>query len=93
MCRVAYIAGMALAVTVMTTPASSQAAQEAPQQAKPKRAHDLNEVVCERQQDLGTRLGGRKICKTRAEWAEERRLSHQELDRFTTQRSCTDKKC
>jgi hypothetical protein len=58
-------------------------AQEQPAQ---KKTRDPNEVVCERQEELGSRLGGTKVCKTRAEWAEERRLSRQDIDKVQTQR-------
>jgi hypothetical protein len=63
-------------------------AQQTDEQQK-KKAFDPNEVVCERQQELGSRLGSKRICKTRAEWAEERRLDRMEIDRVQTQRgSC-----
>ncbi len=31
---------------------------------------DPNEVVCKRQEESGTRLGGTKICHTRQEWSD-----------------------
>lgn len=42
---------------------------------------DPNRIVCERQEVLGSRLGGKKVCKTAAEWAEERRLHRDALER------------
>src|ERR1700752_3235891 len=33
-----------------------------------KVAKDPNEVVCEKQEVLGSRVGSKKICMTRAEW-------------------------
>lgn len=56
------------------------------QQPAQKKTRDPNEVVCERQEELGSRLGGTKVCKTRAEWAEERRVSRQDIDKVQTQR-------
>ena len=58
----------------------------AQQQQETKKTRDPNEVICERQEELGSRLGGKKVCKTRAEWAEERRLSRQDIDKVQTQR-------
>ena len=54
------------------------------QPAKP--AKDPNEVICEKQEVIGSRLNFQKICKTRAEWAEERRSSRMDLDKVQTQR-------
>jgi hypothetical protein len=46
---------------------------------------DPNEVVCQKQEVLGSRLQKKKVCRTRAEWAEMQRLDRQELDKTTTQ--------
>lgn len=29
---------------------------------------DLDKVICKRQEETGSRLGARKVCRTRAEW-------------------------
>lgn len=71
--------------TGISAPAFAQAAQPT-QQATTKPAKDPNEVVCERQEEIGTRLGSQKICKTRAEWAEERRSNRQDVEKIQTQR-------
>jgi hypothetical protein len=46
---------------------------------KPKKG-DPNEVVCEKIEVIGTRLGGKKVCGTRAEWAEKRKLDREAVD-------------
>jgi hypothetical protein len=46
---------------------------------------DLNQVVCEKQEVTGSRLQKKKVCRTRAEWAEMQRLDRQELDRTQQQ--------
>ena len=56
------------------------------QQAAPKNARDPNEIVCERQEEIGSRLGGQRVCKTRAQWAEERRAARQDIDKAQMQR-------
>jgi hypothetical protein len=65
---------------------SASAPLFAQDQAAQKKAKDPNEIVCERQEEIGSRLGGQKVCKTRAEWAEERRVSRQDIDKAQTQR-------
>ena len=56
-----------------TAPALPETAQ------KPKKG-DPNEVVCEKIEVIGTRLGARKVCATRAEWAEKRKLDREAVD-------------
>ena len=50
-----------------------------------RRARDPNEVICEKQTVLGTRLAIRKVCGTRAEWDEKRRLDKEAIDKAQTQ--------
>ena len=69
---------------LISTPAFSEGTQ---QQSNKK---DPNEVVCERQEEIGSRLSAVRVCKTRAEWAEERRLTRQDIEHAQTQRGCRD---
>ena len=46
-----------------------------------KKQRDPNEVVCEKQKELGSRLAVKRVCMTRAEWAERRRLDRMELEK------------
>ena len=45
------------------------------------KARDPNERVCEVYTPIGSRLGSKKVCGTRAEWAEKRRLDKEAIDR------------
>jgi hypothetical protein len=75
----------AASLLIGALPAFAQGTQPAQQQpAKPVK--DPNEIVCEKQEVIGSRLNFQKICKTRAEWAEERRSSRMDLDKVQTQR-------
>ena len=77
----------AVLVSGMASPAFAQSAQPAqPQQQAGKPARDPNEIVCERQQQLGSRIATARVCKTRAEWAEERRTQRQDVDKAQMQR-------
>ena len=70
-----------------SVPALAQAQSTAPA-ASNQQARDpkLNEVVCQKQEVIGSRLGTKRVCKTRAEWADARLQDRQELDRVQTQR-------
>lgn len=52
----------------LVAPASAQ--DKAGSKAKAK---DPNQMVCEKQEVLGSRLAVKRICMTRAQWAEKRR--------------------
>lgn len=42
---------------------------------------DPNERICEKQSVVGSRLATRRVCATRAEWEEKRRLDKEAIDR------------
>lgn len=42
-----------------------------------KKKADPNEMICEKQKVLGSRLAAKKVCMTRAQWAEQRRADQQ----------------
>lgn len=65
------------AAQAQTTPPASQAQPTGPNQ---------NEVICQKQEVIGSRLGAKKVCKTRAEWADARTQDRHELERVQTQR-------
>lgn len=52
----------------------------------PRKTPDPNEVVCEKQQVLGSRLQTRRVCMTRAQWADLRLQDRQEIERAQTNR-------
>ncbi len=44
-------------------------------------APDPNEIVCEKQHVLGSRLQNKRVCMTRSEWADLRSQDRQDLER------------
>jgi hypothetical protein len=48
---------------------------------KEKKALDPNEKVCETIKPLGSRLATKRVCATRAEWAEQRKLDREETEK------------
>jgi hypothetical protein len=59
----------------VASPALSQAAQPTPAAApaKPK-------IICEKQDQLGSRLGGLKVCHTKEEWDALRAEARRDLE-------------
>ena len=75
----AVLIATSTAIAQTNPPASSASAN----QAKPTK--DPNEVICEKQQEPGSRLASAKVCHTRAEWADLRHQDRQMIDRAQTQ--------
>ena len=48
---------------------------------------DPNEVVCEKQEVVGSRLATKRVCMTRSQWADQKGQDRQEIDRVQTQRA------
>ena len=42
---------------------------------------DPNQIVCVTQSEIGSRLNRRRVCRTRAEWAEHQNEYKQEIER------------
>ena len=83
----AFSASMAAALLAgMTGTAIAQAAAPAAQAPVQASTPDPNELICERQEVLGSRLAKRKVCHTRAEWADIKLQDRQDLERAQTRR-------
>lgn len=65
------------AVPVAAQPAPTQASQP----TKPAVKSDMDRMVCEKEETIGTRLGTRKVCKTVREWQEQRRVQREEFEK------------
>ena len=78
--RASLVAALALG---LSAPAFAQApAAPAPTTA----AQNPNEIVCQKQEETGSRLAKKKVCMTRAEWADRQLQDRQELERAQTRR-------
>jgi len=53
-----------------------------------KKAHDPNEIVCQKIEVIGSRLATKRVCQTRAEWAEQQRQSRMDTEKAQMQRGC-----
>ncbi|HEX4800856.1 MAG TPA: hypothetical protein VFU91_06715 [Sphingomicrobium sp.] len=67
-------------------PGVVQASQDHPIQ----NANDPNQIVCQKEERLGSRLVMDRICMSRAQWAEQKRLTRQTIDQVQIQRACKD---
>ena len=74
----------AMSLLAGTSALAQQSVQQPAQSAK--KPPDPNEIVCEKQKDTGSRLAMHKVCMTRGEWAEQRRLDRQAIEKIQVQR-------
>ena len=56
-----------------------------------KRVLDPNEMVCEKQEILGSRLATKKVCLTRSQLADLKSQDRQEIERIQTRRGMQDR--
>jgi hypothetical protein len=63
-------------------------AGEAKTKPEPAPIKDPNERVCEKISVIGSRLATRRVCATRAEWDEKRRLDKEAVD-LAQKSACT----
>jgi hypothetical protein len=84
MLKSVVIVGLGLA---LAAPVTAQVAPADPASAPPtqQKAKDSNRMICEKQEELGSRLGGKKVCKTAAEWQEWRQQNRDVLEDWQRQ--------
>ena len=81
MFKLIALAGTAL---VAATPALAQIvpADQATSAQKPK---DPNRIICERDEETGSRLGAREFCKTAAQWDALRHANREQVEDWQRQ--------
>ena len=73
-------------LTAMMMPLICAPAMADTPRAAPHKAQDPNEVVCEKQEVVGSRVQSRRVCMTRAQWADLRLQDRQEIEKVQVQR-------
>ena len=76
--RASWMGLAIIAILGADLPAQSKPAELKPPQS-PKKG-DSSEIVCEKIESIGSRVATKKVCGTRAEWAEKRKLDREAVD-------------
>ena len=85
--RILLVASATLIFAVPVVAQTVPATQSPPTStAKDK---DPNRIICEREEEIGTRLGGKKVCKTAAEWDQQRQQERETLEGVQRQGTST----
>ena len=89
--RAAVFLGVAAfaATASLADPATQSMASANPATTAAK-TPDPNEVICERQEEPGSRLSSKRICMTRSQWADQKSQDRQQLEKVQVQRGMYD---
>ena len=75
------IARSTLALVATLAIASPLVAQTAQPAAQAKPADPKSEVICQKQEIVGSRLATRRVCMTRQQWLEQRSTDRQDIEK------------
>ena len=80
-----------VSVAFIAAPAIAQAPAAAPAQTQTTaKKDDPNEKICVKEESTGSRVSVKRVCMTRAEWADRKLQDQQELTRVQTQRGTSN---
>ncbi len=69
---------VSMALLLGAAPALAQS-QPADQPTSPAKGKSANRMICEKIEQIGSRLASKRICMTAEQWAEKRRVDRDEL--------------
>lgn len=72
--------GLCLALLVFAGPALAQTQVQPEQKAPPNKTAQADRKICERVEEMGSRLGTKKVCMTAKQWEEQRRSQADNID-------------
>ena len=76
-----FLVTLAAALAFSATSAVAQISSIESSRSSGKAPKDPNKPICERVEQIGTRLGARRVCMTAAQWAEQRREQREDMER------------
>jgi hypothetical protein len=74
------VSGVIASILIIAGPSSGQPAQSSGA-TQGQAQTDPNEVVCQRESVVGSRLATRRVCMTRQQWADRRSQDRQDTER------------
>lgn len=79
------LVSLAAAALVVASPAFSQNAAPAPQNANPAKP----KLICETEEDIGSRLGRKRVCHTAEQWQQIKAESRDAIEKYQQQATGT----
>jgi len=77
---------MTAAIALVSAGAMAQQTQPSTDARVAKKSLDPNQVVCEKQEVVGSRLATRRVCMTRSQWADARSQDRLEIEKVQMKR-------
>jgi predicted secreted protein len=68
----------------IAVPVSAQGSTPAAPVQAAKPADPMSEIVCQKQEIVGSRLATRRVCMTRHQWQEQRSIDRQDTEKAQT---------
>jgi hypothetical protein len=81
------LVSLAAAALVVASPAFSQNTAPAPQNANPDKPKP--KIICETEEDIGSRLGRKRVCHTAEEWQRLRMETRDAIEKYQQQATGT----
>jgi hypothetical protein len=92
--RKVYRTSLGMLLAALAAPGLAQAPAAAQSQAAPATAAstaapaaDPNEIICQKIEQLGSRIAKKRVCMTRAEWADQQLQDRQAIEKAQIQRT------
>ena len=79
------LVSLSAAALVVASPAFSQNAASAPQNANPAKP----KLICETEEDIGSRLGRKRVCHTAEQWQQIKAESRDAIEKYQQQATGT----
>jgi invasion protein IalB len=88
MLKLICVSSAAAFLACASAPAFAQAQNTPPAASNESKSDSRsNEIVCQKQEVIGSRLAVKRVCKTRAEWADARLEDRRAVDKIQTERA------
>jgi invasion protein IalB len=79
-----------LGLAAVAMPATAQITFEEPAPPPPPaKAKSSDRLVCEKEEQIGSRLATKKVCMTAEQWQEQRARHREQLEKFQQQNTST----
>ena len=76
MSKFVFVAG---ALMLIASPAIAQTPTDSA--SRDAKKSDVNRIICQKEEQIGTRLAPKKVCLTAKEWAERAKVGREETER------------
>lgn len=81
MSKILFVMGASLLFAAPAAAQTVQAPQAVPTMLPPAKS-DVNKLVCEREDEIGSRLKGKKVCMTVEQWQEYQAENREKTERI-----------